>query len=71
MDSLTSGLPLMLARVISQARTSANSSSRLALSSAVGLLPGALFWRAVASSPTSCRNHMNVPGIPRRRSLAS
>jgi len=52
----------IFARVQSHAKTSANSSSLL-------------FWsfdaNAVASSPTSSMNHINVRGIPLSRSLFS
>src|SRR5439155_24896287 len=53
--------PAMFARVASQARTSANSSTRSS-------------WdpprSAADSSPTSSMNHMNVPSAPRRPSFS-
>src|SRR5262249_25158658 len=49
--------PTPLASVASQASTSANSRARSRL-----LPPRS----ALASSPTSCMNHMNVPSTPRR-----
>ena len=52
----------MFARVQSQAKTSANSSSTFSLSADA---------RAVESSPTSSMNHMNVPGTPLWRSRFS
>lgn len=56
-------MSFMFARVQSHAKTSANSSILFSLSSS---------WaRAVASSPTSSMNHINVAGVPRCRSRAS
>src|SRR5262249_8446430 len=54
--------PAVLASVASQASTSANSAANSARA-----------WpprRAAANSPTSSMNHMKVPSMPRRASLA-